>query len=111
MEFAIERAYPRRWNGYNAVNVQRSNYEYTSLKSLIKRHNGELKIKRVSQIVMELLPDDEFTIEQVYKKCGINGNSIRSVISRAIKKGLIKRVNDNKGNNEASYIKTGVEQC
>jgi predicted transcriptional regulator of viral defense system len=55
---------------------------------------------------MELLPDDEFTIDQVYKRCGINGNSIRSVISRAIKKGLINRVNDNKGNNEAAYIKT-----
>ncbi|QWX10222.1 hypothetical protein PP411_gp23 [Vibrio phage vB_VpP_BT-1011] len=111
MEFAIERAYPRCWNGCNAVNVQRSNYEYTSLKSLIRRHNGELKIKRVSQRVMELLPNDEFTIDQVYKKCGINGNSIRSVISRAVKKGLIERVNDNKGNNEATYIKTGAEQC
>jgi len=105
MKFALEKAYPRRWNGYGSVNVQRSNYEYTSLKSLIRRHNGEVKIKRVSQRVMEVLPDDEFTFDQVHKLCGINLNSIRSVISRAINKGLIKRVNENKGHNKATYIK------
>lgn len=105
MNFSIEEAYQRVWLGYNQNLVTRSLYDYTSLETITRRKNkGKYKSPATNE-VMKSLPDGEFKVEELARKVGININSVRSVITRAVNKGLVVRLNENTGHNIGVYKK------
>ena len=77
MEFAIERAYPRRWNGYNKY-VRGGRGKKENLAS--SRYSGDVT-KSVMKAVLE--SEHEITASELVEKTGHTRRQVQNVIHKS----------------------------